>query len=71
MWDTYQMYNHDKLEIVQRRTARFVKSKHKRTESVTAMLDEHLSKKREDVSLILFYKIINKGLWGYPEERHL
>ena len=30
----------DKLEMVQRRAARFVKSKYKRTESVTAMLNE-------------------------------
>ena len=57
------MYNHDKLEMVQRRAARFVKSKYKRTESVTAMSNElgshSLSKRREDARLILFYKIIN------------
>ena len=35
VWDPHQKYNHDKLEMVQRRAARFVKSKYKRTESVT------------------------------------
>ena len=39
VWDPHQKYNHDKLEMVQRRAARFVKSKYKRTESVTAMLN--------------------------------
>ena len=52
VWDPHQKYNHDKLEMVQRRAARFVKGKYKRTESVTAMLNElgwhSLSKKRED-----------------------
>ena len=64
-----QKYNHDKL--VQRRAARFVKSKYKRTESVTAMLSElgwhSLSKRREDARLILFYKIIN-NLAKVPDE---
>ena len=40
VWDPHQKYNHDKLEMVQRRAARFVKSKYKRTESVTDMLNE-------------------------------
>ena len=33
-------FNQEKLEMVQRRAARFVKSRYKRTDSVTAMLDE-------------------------------
>ena len=49
--------------MVQRRAARFVKSRYKRADSVTAMLDELgwpiLSKRRKDARLILFYKIIN------------
>ena len=52
-----------KLEMVQRRAARFVKSRYRRTDSVTAMLDELgwpiLPKRRKDARLILFYKIIN------------
>ena len=55
VWDPHQKYNHDKLEMVQRRAARFVKSKYKRTESVPAMLNElgwhSLSKRREDASM--------------------
>ena len=74
VWDPHQKYNHDKLEMVQRRAARFVKSKYKRTESVTAMLNElgwhSLSKRREDARLILFYKIIN-NLAKVPHEHIL
>ena len=74
VWDPHQKYNHDKLEMVQRRAARFVKSKYKRTESVTAMLNElgwhSLSKRREDARLILLYKIIN-NLAKVPHEHIL
>ena len=74
VWDPHQKYNHDKLEMVQRRAARFVKSKYKRTESVTAMLKElrwhSLSKRCEDTRLILFYKIIN-NLTKVPHEHIL
>ena len=58
-----QRVNQEKLEMVQRRAARFVKSRYRRTDSVTAMLDELgwpiLSKRRKDTRLILFYKTIN------------
>ena len=43
VWDPHQKFNQEKLEMVQRRggrAARFVKSRYKRTDSVTAMLDE-------------------------------
>ena len=40
VWDPHQKFNQVKLEMVQRRAARFVKSRYKRTDSVTAMLDE-------------------------------
>ena len=60
--------------MVQRRAARFVKSRYKRTDSVTAMLDELgwpiLSKRRKDARLILFYKIIN-NLAQVPHEHIL
>ena len=63
-----------KLEMVQRRAARFVESRYKRTDSVTAMLDELgwpiLSKRRKDARLILFYKIIN-NLAQVPHEHIL
>ena len=60
--------------MVQRRAAKFVKSRYKRTDSVTAMLDELgwpiLSKRRKDARLILFYKIIN-NLAQVPHEHIL
>ena len=67
-------FNQVKLEMVQRRAARFVKSRYRRTDSVTAMLDELgwpiLSKERKDTGLILFYKIIN-NLAQVPHEHIL
>ena len=57
------MSNSDKLEMVQRRAARFVKGRYGMFESVTQMLEQltwtPLSKRRENSRLILFYKIIN------------
>ena len=54
VWDPYQKYNSDKVERVQRRAARFVKSRY------SHMLDElgwtPLSQRRQEVRLILFYK---------------
>ena len=49
VWDPHQKFNQEKLEMVQPRAARFVKSRYKRTDSVTAMLDElgwHILSKR-------------------------
>ena len=63
VWHPHQKYNSDKLEMVQRRAARFVKGRYGMYESVTQMLEEltwvPLSKRREHARLILFYKIIN------------
>ena len=63
VWDPHQKFNQGKLEMVQRRAARFVKSRYRRTDSVTAMLDELgwpiLSKRRKEAQLTLYYKIIN------------
>ena len=39
VWDPHQKFNQEKLEMVQRRAARFVKIRYRRTDSVTAMLD--------------------------------
>ena len=80
VWHPHQKYNSDKLEMVQRRAARFVKGRYGMYESVTQMLEEltwvPLSKRCENARLILFYKIINnlamvphswleKGWWAY------
>ena len=63
IWHPHQKYNSDKLEMVQRRAARFVKGRYGMYESVTQMLEEltwvPLSKRCENARLILFYKIIN------------
>ena len=60
---TYQKYNSDKVERVQRQAARFVKSRYSRYSSVSDMLDvlggPLLSQRRQEARLILLYKIIN------------
>ena len=60
VWHPRQKYNSDKLEMVQRRAARFVKGRYGMFESVTQMLEQltWISKRRENTRLILFYKII-------------
>ena len=40
VWDPYQTYNSDKVERLQCRAARFVKSRYSRYSSVSDMLDE-------------------------------
>ena len=40
VWHPRQKYNSDKLEMVQRRAARFVKGRHEMFESVTQMLEQ-------------------------------
>ena len=73
VWDPYQKYNSDKVERLQRRAARFVKSRYSRYSSVFDMLDvlgwTPLSQKRQEARLILFYKVIN-GLAQVPFEGH-
>ena len=65
VWHPRQKYNSDKLEMVQRRAARFVKGRYGMFESVTQMLEQltwtPLSKRRENSRLILFYKIIRQA----------
>ena len=62
-------YNSDKVERVQHRATRFVKSRHSRYSSVSDMFDvlgwTPLSQRRQEARLILFYKIIN-GLAQVP-----
>ena len=57
VWDPYQKYNSDKIERVQRRAARFVKSRYSRYSSVSDVLGwPPLSQRRQESRLILFYK---------------
>ena len=71
VWDPYQKYNIDKVERVQPRAARFVKSSYSRYSSVSDMLDvlgwKPLSQRRQEARLILVDKIIN-GLAQVPFE---
>ena len=63
VWDPYQKYNSGKLERVQRRAARLVKSRYSRYSSVSDMFDvlgwPPLSQRRQEARLILFHNIIN------------
>ena len=58
-WDPYQKYNSDKVERVQRRAARFVKSRYTRYSSVSDILDElrwlPLSQRRQEARLIFCF----------------
>ena len=71
VWDPYQKSNSDKVERVQHRTASFVKNRYSRFSSVSDMSDvlgwTPLSQSRQEVRLILLYKIIN-GLAQVPFE---
>ena len=68
VWDPYQKYNSGKIERVQRRAARFVKSRYSRYSIVSDVLGwPPLSQRRQEARFILFYKIIN-GLAQVPFE---
>ena len=59
VWDPYQKYNNDTIERMQRRSARFVKSRYSRYSSVSDMLDvlgwPPLSQRRQEARLILSF----------------
>ena len=63
VWGPYQKYDSEKVERVQHRAARFIKSRYSIYSSVSDMLDVlrwlPLSQRRQEARLILFYKIIN------------
>ena len=69
VWDPYQKYNSDKVERVQHRAARFIKSRYSRYSSVSDVLDvlgwPPISQRRQEAQHILLYKIIN-GLAQVP-----
>ena len=64
----------DKIEMVQRRAARYVLNRFHNTSSVTGMIDtlgwRSLEYRRMDASLCLFYKIVN-GLVLIPADQYL
>ena len=63
IWDPFTQENQNKIEMVQRRAARFACDNYKREASVTTMLDElgwrSLKQRRADQRLIMIYKIVN------------
>lgn len=62
-WNPHSNVHVDKLEKVQRSAARFVVGDHRRTSSVSAMLEtlqwQKLETRRLHLQLIMFYKIVN------------
>ena len=64
IWDPYTKDIAKKIEMIQRRAARFVVRRYHQTSSVDAMLDqlcwETLQTRRAKTRLILLYKAINK-----------
>ena len=62
VWDPYQKYKSNKIERVQRRAARFIKSRCLRYSSVSDMLDvlgwTPLSQRRQEARHILFTKLL-------------
>ena len=63
VWDPYHQKDIDKLEMVQRRGARYVTNRHGNHSSVNDMLQHldwrSLEWRRKDARLALFYKIEN------------
>ena len=63
VWDPYTSGNIDKLEMVQRRAARYVTGRHHNTSSVSDMLAKlqwrPLQARRKDSRLSMLYKIQN------------
>ena len=73
-WDPYTQRNISKLEMVQRRAARWVKGDWRQTSSVTGMLQElgwrTLALRRADARLVMLYKIVH-GVVAVPSQFYL
>lgn len=74
VWDPYTQTNIQKLEMVQRRAARYVLHRHRNTSSVTSMLQSlnwrSLENRRKDMRLCMMYKI-DRGLVAISKESRL
>jgi hypothetical protein len=74
VWDPYERTYINKIEMVQRRAARFVTGKYDRRASVTLMLEElgwtSLEERRRQQRLAMLFKIVN-GLVAIRPEDHL
>lgn len=62
-WDPYLKEDKNRIEMVQRRAARYVVNRYHNTSSVTSMLEElkwpTLEERRQRARLVLMYKIVN------------
>ena len=71
IWDPHTKEATDRVEMVQRRAARFVTNRYHRTQSVTALLEDlgwdTLQQRREDMRLAIIFKI-NTGVVAVPAE---
>ena len=78
VWDPHQVNHRDRIEMVQRRAARYVTNRYHNTSSVTSMLEdlgwETLQSRRTKANLKMFYKIENKlvdiDMSDYVEKSH-
>lgn len=74
VWSPYTQEYIQKVEMVQRRAARYVTNRYHNTSSVTTMLDhlewETLEARRTKNRLVMFFKIIH-GLVDIPAEEYL
>ena len=63
VWDPHTARNIDKIDMVQRRAARYVCNRYRQTSSVSEMLSQlnwrSLQDRRCDMKLCMFYKIVN------------
>jgi len=63
VWDPYTKSNINKIEMIQRRAARYVCNDYRRTSSVTEMLQQlgwkSLEQRRKIIRLIMMYKLLN------------
>ena len=74
VWDPITQKDTNKIEMVQRRAARFVYGDYRTTSSVTSMLRslqwDPLQHRRQDLKVTMLYRVIN-GLVAIPSEPYL
>ena len=74
IWNPYSIQSIKKLEMVQRRAARYATNRYRNTSRVTDMLDnlewETLESRRTKIQLEMFFKIIN-DLVDIPSSNYL
>ena len=74
VWDPHPNKDINRIENIQRKAARFVKSDYKQTSSVTSMMDElgwkPLHERRREQRLTPLFKIVN-DLVAIPADQHI